>query len=68
VEIFNLKKFNAVKGREECCVEVSSRFAAMEDLDAEGEINTAWETARESINKFSQRESRLSKTEEAMVL
>jgi hypothetical protein len=30
-------------------VEVSNRFAALEDLDAEVEINTIWETIRENI-------------------
>jgi hypothetical protein len=39
-------------------VKVSNRFAALEDLDAEVEINTVWEMIREYQN-FSQRESRL---------
>jgi hypothetical protein len=30
-------------------VEVSNRFAALEDLDAEVEINSAWEMIRENI-------------------
>jgi hypothetical protein len=29
---------------------VSNRFAALEDLDTEVEINSAWETIRENIN------------------
>jgi hypothetical protein len=37
-------------------VEVSNRFAALEDLDAEVEINTVWETVRENI-KISAEES-----------
>jgi hypothetical protein len=37
-------------------VEVSNRFGALEDLDAEVEINSAWETIRENI-KISARES-----------
>jgi hypothetical protein len=49
-ERFDLKKLNEVKGKEEYCVEVSNRFAALEDLDAEVEINTAWEMTRENIN------------------
>jgi hypothetical protein len=49
MERFNLKKLNEVEGKEKYCVEVSNRFAALEDLDAEVEINTIWETIRENI-------------------
>jgi hypothetical protein len=49
MERFNLKKFNEVEGKEKYCVEVSNRFAALQDLDAEVEINTIWETIRENI-------------------
>jgi hypothetical protein len=47
---FNLKKLNEVEDNEQYCVEVSNRFAALEDLDAEVEINSAWEMIRENIN------------------
>jgi hypothetical protein len=47
--IFNLKKLNEVGGNEKYRVEVSSRFAALEDLDAEVEISTVWETIGENI-------------------
>jgi hypothetical protein len=40
VERFNLKKLNEVEGKEKYRVEVSNRFAALEDLVAEVEINT----------------------------
>jgi hypothetical protein len=50
VERFNLKKLNDVEGKEQFRVEVSNRFAALEYLDAEVEINSAWETIRENIN------------------
>jgi hypothetical protein len=43
MERFNLKKLNEV------CDEISNKFAALEDLDAEVEINSAWETIRENI-------------------
>jgi hypothetical protein len=43
---FNLKKLNEIEGKEKHRVEVSNRFAALEDLDAEVEINTHWETIR----------------------
>jgi hypothetical protein len=49
MERFNLMKLNRVEGKEQFCVEVSNRFAALEDLDTEVEINSAWETIRENI-------------------
>jgi hypothetical protein len=54
--VFNLKKLNEVEDKEQYCVEVSNRFAILEDLDAEAEINSAWETIRENI-KISPKES-----------
>jgi hypothetical protein len=49
MERFNLKKLNEVEGKERYRVEVSNRFAPLEDLVAEMEINSAWETFRENI-------------------
>jgi hypothetical protein len=49
MERFNLKKLNEVEGKEQYRVEVSNRFAALEDLDAGVEINSAWEMIRENI-------------------
>jgi hypothetical protein len=43
MERFNLKNLTEVKGKEKYHVKVSNRFAALEDLDAEVEINTIWE-------------------------
>jgi hypothetical protein len=53
---FNRKKLNDVEGKEQYNVEVSNRFASLEDLDAEVKINSAWETSRENI-KISVEES-----------
>jgi hypothetical protein len=53
---FNLKKLNEVEGKEQFRVEVSNRFAALEDLDTRAETNSAWETVRENI-KISAKES-----------
>jgi hypothetical protein len=50
MERFNLGKLNEVEGKEHYLVEVSNRFAALEDLDAEVEINSTWETIRKNIN------------------
>jgi hypothetical protein len=49
-------KLNDVGGKEQFGLEVSNRFAALEDLDTEVEINSAWETIRENI-KISAKES-----------
>jgi hypothetical protein len=49
MERFNLKKLEQVEGKEQYCVEVSNRLAALENLDAEMEINSAWEMIRENI-------------------
>jgi hypothetical protein len=43
LERFNLKKLNEVERKEQYHVEVSNRFAALEDVDIEVEINSAWE-------------------------
>jgi hypothetical protein len=56
MERFNLKKLNGVEGKVQFRVEVSNRFAALEDLDMEVEINSAWETIKENI-KISAKES-----------
>jgi hypothetical protein len=41
MERFSLKKLNEVEGKEQFHVEASNRFAALEGLDAEVEINNA---------------------------
>jgi hypothetical protein len=56
MERFNLKKLNKIEGKEQYHVEVSNRFAALQDLDTEVKINSAWETIRENI-KISAKES-----------
>jgi hypothetical protein len=49
MERFNLKKSKEVEVKEQYRVEISNRFAALEDLDTEVDISRAWETIRESI-------------------
>jgi hypothetical protein len=56
MERFSLKKLNKVEHKEQYRVEVLNRFAALEDLDTEVEINSACETTRENI-KISAKES-----------
>jgi hypothetical protein len=50
MERFNLKTLNGVEDTDLYCVEVSNRFAALEDLDTVVEINSAREMIRENIN------------------
>jgi hypothetical protein len=56
MERFNLKKLNGAEGKEHFRIEVSNRFAALEDLDAEVEIKGAWKTITQNI-KISAKES-----------
>jgi hypothetical protein len=44
MERFNLKKLNEVEGKEQYHVEISDRFSALENVDAEVDIDSAWET------------------------
>jgi hypothetical protein len=46
MEVFNLKQLSEIEGKEKYYVEVSNRFAVLEDLDAKFEINIIWETIR----------------------
>jgi hypothetical protein len=52
MERFNLKKLHEVESKEQCHVEVSNRFTALEDLDSEVEINNAWEMIRGNIKSL----------------
>jgi hypothetical protein len=56
MERFSLKKLKEVESKEKYRVEVSNRFAVLENVDAEVEINTVWETIRENI-KISAKEN-----------
>jgi hypothetical protein len=40
MERFNVKKLNEVEGKDQYHVGISNKFAALEDLDAEVDINT----------------------------
>jgi hypothetical protein len=50
MERLSLKKINEVACKENYHIGVSNRFAALEDLDAEVEINSALEAIRENMN------------------
>jgi hypothetical protein len=53
MEKFNLKKLNEKEGKEQYRVEISNKFAALENLDTKVNINGAWEIVREN-KKFCQ--------------
>jgi hypothetical protein len=59
MERFHLKKLNEVGGTEQYHVEISNRFAALENLDTEVDINRSWETIRQNIKTLTQRNFRL---------
>jgi hypothetical protein len=45
----NLKKLNETEGKEQYLVEISNRFATLENSDDDADVNTAWETTRENV-------------------
>jgi hypothetical protein len=49
MERFNLKELDEVEAKEQYRVEISNRFAALENLDDDVDINRAWEAIRENI-------------------
>jgi hypothetical protein len=46
MERFSLKEINEVEGKDRYLVEVPNKFATLEDLDTEVELNSAWEMIR----------------------
>jgi hypothetical protein len=62
MERFNLKKLNNVEGKGQFRVEVSNKFAALEDLNTGLEINSVWEMTRENI-KISAKDGLLQSSE-----
>jgi hypothetical protein len=46
MEKVNLKKLNEIVGKERYNIEISKRFAALENLDTEEDVSKAWETKR----------------------
>jgi hypothetical protein len=49
VERFNLKQLNEEEVKEQYQVTIKNKFAALESVDDNGNINRAWETIRENI-------------------
>jgi hypothetical protein len=46
---FTLKKLNKVQGKGQYHLEISNRFAALETIQDEVDINRPWESIRENI-------------------
>jgi hypothetical protein len=57
MEGFNLKQLNGEEVKKKYQVTIKNKFAALENLDDNGDISRAWETIRENKN-FGQREYR----------
>jgi hypothetical protein len=56
VERFNLKQLNEEEVKEQYQVTTKNKFAALENLDDNADINKAWETIRENV-RISAKES-----------
>jgi hypothetical protein len=58
MERFNLKQLNEEEAKEEYQVTIKNKFAALGNLDDSGDINRAWDTSRQNIKTFGQRQHR----------
>jgi hypothetical protein len=50
--IFNLKQLNEEEVRKQYQVTIKNKFAALENLDDNGDNNRAWDTVRERTSNF----------------
>ena len=55
-ERFNLRELNELKVRKQFQIEITNRFAALENLNEEEDVNRSWENKKENI-KTSAKES-----------
>ena len=53
---FNLGKLNELEVREQYHIEITNRFAALENLNEDEDVNKTWENTKENI-KTSAKES-----------
>jgi hypothetical protein len=56
MERFNLKQLNEKELKEQYQVTIKNKFAALENLDDDGDINRAWDTIRDNIKILAKRE------------
>jgi len=54
-ERFNLRKINEVEVRKQYQIEITNRFAALENLSDDEDINRAWENINENIKTSAKR-------------
>ena len=66
-ERFNLRKLNGLEFRKQYQIEITNRFAALENLSDGEDINGAWENIKEDI-KTSAKESRCARIEAALTM
>ena len=48
-QIFNLRKLNESEVREQYQIEITNRFAALENSDDDEDVNRTWENIKENI-------------------
>jgi hypothetical protein len=48
-EKFNLRKLNELEVKNKYHIEITNRFAALENLNTNEDVNRAWETIKENI-------------------
>jgi hypothetical protein len=48
-EKFNLRRLNEPEVKEKYQIEITNRFAALENLNADEDVNRAWENIKEKI-------------------
>jgi len=48
-EIFNLRKLNELEVRKQYQIEITNRFAALENQKDDGDVNRTWENIKENI-------------------
>ena len=54
---FNLRKLNEPDVMEQYQIEITNRFAALENLDDGEDVNRTWENIKDNIQNVSERES-----------
>jgi hypothetical protein len=64
-ERLNLRKLNELEVRKQYQIKITSRFAALENLSDEKDINRAWENIKENIKTSAKREPRCARIEAA---
>jgi len=45
---FNLRKLNEPEVREQCQIEITNRFAGLENLNDDDDVNRTWENIKEN--------------------